>query len=197
MATNWLTKLFSGGANNPLPGNSNPYGSGGSVLGKGTSIGSAYRNVTAQANSRNAYADRMTAMANYYRNANARGVAQVRAVDNMQPRLNATQDYFNQYRSNQAAGQRYQAQVDYRNQYAANALRGFQAAGQRLTGQAADWMAQNAFNFGQPQPPGNQYAGGYGSGYGSGYGEGGGYAPAAATVPDWYQSFLNPVNWRI
>lgn len=181
MATNWLTKLFSGGASTPITTYKPP-----SYIGVGS--GSAYQKVVS-APSRNAYADRMTAMANYYRNANARGVAQVRAVDNMQPRLNATQDYFNQYRSNQAAGQRYQAQVDYRNQYAANALRGFQAAGQRLTGQAADWMAQNAFNFGQPQPVGNQYAGGYG--------EGGGYAPAAASMPDWYQSFLNQVNWRI
>jgi len=191
MATNWLSKLFSGGANNPLPGNSNPYGSGGSVLSKGTSIGSAYRNIQTKERTLNAYADRMTAMANYYRGANARGVAQVRAVDNMQPAYGQNAAFLNQQRSNTAAGQRYQAQVDYRNQFAANARRGFDAAGQRLTGQAADWMAQNAFGFGQPQPSGNQYAGGYGDG------GGGGYAPASASMPDWYQNLMNQFNWRI
>lgn len=183
MATNWLSNLLGGG--------------GTSVYGTKpiTSTATQTRYTPYQERTVNTYADRMTAMARYYRNAQASGVAQVRAIDNMQPAYQQNQNFLAQQRSNTATSQRYNAQAAYINQYRANALRGFNAAGQRLTGEAADWMAQNAFNFPQPQGGGNQYAGGGYGGYG--YGDGGGSGGGAATLPDWYQSFLSPINWRI
>ena len=182
MALTWLSNLFNGGGNTYKPP---------SYIGVGS--GSAYQKVINQPK-QNAYASRMTAMARYYRNANANGVAQVRAIDNMQPAYNQNRNFLNTQQSNRATTNRYQAQYDAYQQYITNARRGYDAAGQRLTGQAADWMAQNAFNFpANQQPAGNQYGygGGYG-GYGGGYGEGG-----AATMPDWYNNFLSQMNWRI
>ena len=189
MALTWLSNLFNGGGNTYKPP---------SYIGVGS--GSAYQKVVNQPK-QNAYASRMTAMARYYRNANANGVAQVRAIDNMQPAYNQNRNFLNTQQSNRATTNRYQAQADAYKLYLDNARRGYNAAGERLSTQAAYWQAINSYDLPtNQQPVGNQY--GYGGGYGGYGGYGGGYGgdyggASAATMPDWYSNFLGQMNWRI
>src|SRR5574340_344184 len=150
-----------------------------------------YRNPLSGARSNNAATSRMQAQAYRSYGANARGVAGVRAVDRMQPGYQQNRNFLNQQRSNTASAARYNAQyAEYQRQMANSGWsdRAKRAWTDRLSGQAADWMAQQNYNIPQPDY-GNQYGYDYG-GYDGGYGE-----PAA--LPDWYNSFLNMVNWRI
>lgn len=136
----------------------------------------------------------------------AQGVAAVRGADRYvregpaarQVRLNATE------------AARYNAAADYYRKQL-GLYKGYQADANRYTGQAAAYLAeqerlaraqqayadrykamQDAYYAGLNQPsPGNQYGYGYGYDYPS-YDTGGG-----ATLPDWYNSFLNQFAWRI
>lgn len=187
MATNWLSNLFKG--------NSNPYRSGGSVLSQGTSIGSAYKTVQQQTSTRNAYADRMTALARYQTGMRASGVAGVRAVDNTYNRTN-TYRLPSQRAPVGPAGTVANVRLYDQYQDYMQRLRAQMAYGQRWEKGAEDFYLRYP-NYVTPPVGlsnnmpgyGNQYAGG------GGYGDGGG--GAGATMPDWYNNFLNQMNWRI
>ena len=184
MATNWLTNLFSGGSTSTYKPPSYI----------GTGAGSAYQKVT-QAPARNAYADRMTALARYQTGMRAGGVAGVRAADNV---YNRTPYLLPSQRSpvgpapTIANVRLYDQYQDYMQR-----LRAQMAYGQRWEKGAEDFYLRNP-NYVTPtvglnnNAPGggNMYAGGYGDG---GYGGGGG----GATMPDWYNNFLGQMNWRI
>ena len=187
MATNWLTNLFSGGST--------------SVYGTTprTSDASVTR-LTPYQQQTNTYADRLTAMARYQTGMRASGVAGVRAVDNT---YNRTSPYRLPSQRAPVGPAGTVANVRLYDQYQdyVQRLRAQTAYGQRWEKGAEDFYLRNP-NYVTPPVGlngapggGNLYAGG---GYGDGgYGDGGGGGSSGATMPDWYNNFLNQMNWRI
>ena len=208
MATNWLSNLFKG--------NSNPYRSGGSVLSKGTNLLSAssqFANTPPttkpQTNPRNAYAGRMEAMERFNRT-RYNAVTGKYGVGQGSWRRPTTQEYANIPQRTGYANQYSRTQQEWLTQQNMRKLTGVQypqmtqdewirrqraaPVGYTYTPYAGWVPTPSAQGQTTPQPVdyGNQYGYGGGGGSGGGYGEG-----SAGSLPDWYNSFLSQVNWRI
>lgn len=199
MATNWLTKLFSGG--------SQPQSAGGAI---GMPGGSAKYTPSAQrVTSNNASSERLSALATYYKTKYNPVTGKYGTIGGTTWRRPTSEELAGIPQRTGYANFANRTQQEYLTGQSLRNLNGFMQG----TGMSQEeWIRrQRAAPVGYTytpyagwvptpngpalnnQPTNDYYAGG---GYGGG-GGGSGYAPAAATVPDWYQSFLNQVNWRI
>lgn len=200
MATNWLSKLFSGGS-----------GGKGAVGMPGGSAKYTPPNTTTkpQTNPRNAYAGRLEAMARWNSTRYNAVTGKYGTGQGSWRPMNATEakalspyrtGYANQYSRTQQEwltqqNMRQLTGVQYPQMTQDEWIRRQRAApvGYTYTPYAGWVPTPNGPNAPTTPVTGNQY--GYGSG---GSGGSGGYGDSGAgSLPDWYNSFLNQINWRI